>query len=191
MELYEAIEKRRTIREFKSAATEDQLRKIILAGTKAPSAVNKQPWEFVHVEDPEIIDQIANIKYELTLKNPLGSAEEQAALKKRALDQKASFKNASIVAVCNRVDWERSVWMCIENISLAATAEGLGSGIVLFWDEARHMAGEILGLSETHEVTAILKIGVPAEDGFDRNENPYAPRRPEFSWWYKNRYQER
>ena len=42
MDLYEAIEKRRTVRKFKSPATEEQLKKIISAGVKAPSAGNKQ-----------------------------------------------------------------------------------------------------------------------------------------------------
>jgi nitroreductase len=36
MEVYEAIEKRRAIRVFKKSATEEYLRKIILAGSKAP-----------------------------------------------------------------------------------------------------------------------------------------------------------
>lgn len=36
MDVYEAIEKRRTIRIFESGVSEEQLRKIILAGTKAP-----------------------------------------------------------------------------------------------------------------------------------------------------------
>ncbi len=188
MDIYEAIEKRRTIRVFKGPATEEQLKKVILAGTKAPSAVNKQPWEFVLVEDPQLIDQIAHIKYELTLKNALGNSEEIEALKKRALGQKNSFKNASIVAVCNMVEWERSVWMCIENISLAAVAEGLGTGIVLFWDEEKHMVGELLGLPHDYEVTAIMKVGIPGEQGFERNNNPYAPRREEFSWLHMNRF---
>jgi nitroreductase len=191
MDLYEAIERRRTIRVFKAAATDDQLKRILLAGTKSPSAVNKQPWEFVHLDDPALIEQIANIKYELTLKNALGDTEEIAALKKRAQDQKASFNNASIVAVCNQVEWERSVWMCMENISLAAVAEGLGSGIVLFWGEEKHMLGELLGLPQSVEVTAIMKIGTPDEKGFERSNNPLGPRRPEFSWLHRNRFGKR
>ena len=189
MELHEAIEKRKTIRVYKEAATEEQLRKIILAGTKVPSAVNSQPWEFIIIEDQSLIDQLAEIKYRLTLKSPPNNAEERKKLGKRAIAQKESFRNASIVAVCNKVDWERSVWLCIENISLAAVAEGLGSGIVLYWDEERAMVGEILGLPSDYELTAVLKIGVPGEEGYSREENPYAPRRPDFSWLHKDRYQ--
>jgi len=45
MEMHEVITKRRTIRIFRKKASEEQLKKIILAGTQAPSARNSQPWE--------------------------------------------------------------------------------------------------------------------------------------------------
>lgn len=189
MDLYEAIEKRRTIRVYKEGATEEQLRKIILAGTKAPSALNRQPWEFVIVEDQSIIDQLAEMKYRLTLNTLVRNAEKQKKLKKIANAQKESFRNASIVAVCNKVEWERSVWLCIENMSLAAVAEGLGTGIVLYWNEEKAMAGELLGLPADYELTAVLKIGVPGEEGYSREENPFGPRRPDFRWLHKDTFQ--
>lgn len=189
MDLYEAIEKRRTIRVYKEGATEEQLRRIILAGTKAPSALNRQPWEFIIVEDPSTIDQLADLKYQLTLKTPVSSPEKKKKLEKRGMAQKESFRNASIVAVCNKVEWERSLWLCIENISLAAVAEGLGTGIVLYWDEEKATAEDLLGLTAEYELTAVLKIGVPAEEGYSREENPFGPRRPDFSWLHKDRLQ--
>ena len=189
MDLYEAIEKRRTIRAYEKGATEAQLRKIMLAGSKAPSAVNRQPWEFVLVEDRKIIDQLAEIKFEQTKGNPPERVKGNPdAVQKLARAQKDSFLNAGIVAVCHLKDWERSVWMCIENMSLAAVAEGLGSGIVLYWGEGQKEAGKVLGLPEEYEVTAVLKIGVPGEEGYGRDKNPYAPRRPDFSWLHVNRF---
>jgi len=189
MDLYEAIEKRRSIRVCKRGATEEQLRKIILAGTKAPSAVNRQPWEFVIVEDQSMIDQLAELKYQLNRKEdpdrgPLTDEQRE----KGALRQKIYFRNTSVVAVCNEVGWERSVWLCIENMSLAAVAEGLGSCIVLFWGEEKKKAETLLGLPEKYELTALLKIGVPGEKVFARDKNPRGPRRPEFSWLHKNRF---
>jgi nitroreductase len=44
VDLCEIIENRRTIHVFKCSTTEDQLKKIILAGTKATSGMNCQPW---------------------------------------------------------------------------------------------------------------------------------------------------
>jgi nitroreductase len=190
VDLYEVIEKRRTIRIFKKPATEDQLKKIILAGTKAPSARNTQPWEFVHVEDKELIDEIAEIKYELTLKMAPAGGTDRDKIEKMANAQKESFRNASVLAVFHKQGGDASAWLCIENISLAAVAEGLGTGIVFYAPEERAMITELLGLPADRELTAVLKIGVPGEDGYQREKNPYAPRRHEFSWLHKNRYKD-
>lgn len=190
MDLYEAIEKRRSIRVYKKGATEEQLRKIILAGTKAPSAVNRQPWEFIIVEDQKIVDQLAELKYQLNRKkDPHRDKGDADAQEREALNQKRFFKNASIVAVCNEVDWERSAWLCIENMSLAAVAEGLGSCITLYWGAEKKEAGKLLGLPDHYELTAIMKMGVPGEEGYSRDKNPWAPRRPDFSWLHKDRFQ--
>ena len=94
MDLYEAIEKRRTIRIYQEPATEEQLRKILLSGTKAPSAINSQPWEFIIVEDQSIIAQLADIKHKVTLSMPTKTEEDQEKVEKRAGAQKASFNNA-------------------------------------------------------------------------------------------------
>ncbi|MBA7551614.1 hypothetical protein ES705_44162 [subsurface metagenome] len=68
MDVYEAIEKRRTTRAFKQGASEEQLKKLLLAGVNAPSGSNVQPWEFIIIEDSKIIQQIAEHKYQQTLK---------------------------------------------------------------------------------------------------------------------------
>ena len=189
MDLYEAIEKRRTIRVFKEGATDEQLRNIILGGTKAPSAVNRQPWEFIIVTDIAIVSELSEIKYRQTKENPPQKAKgDPAAVEKLAQSQKNSFRNASIVAVCHLAEWERSVWMCIQNMSLAAVAEGLGSGIVLYWGDGQREAGRVLGLPAEYEVTALLKIGVAEEEGYPRDKNPYMPKRPEFSWLHYDRF---
>jgi nitroreductase len=78
--------------------------------------------------------------------------------------------------------------MCIENMSLAAVAEGLGSGIVLYWEERKEEAERLLELPPDYELTAVLKIGEPGEGGGPREKNPFSPRRPEFSWLHRNRF---
>jgi nitroreductase len=192
MDFYEVLEKRRSIRVCKEKPTEEQLRKIIMAGTWAPSAVNRQPWEYIIVDDQGIIDQLAELKYQLNKKkDPDRGDMNDEELEKGALRQKKYFRNTTVVAVCNEVEWERSVWLSIENMSLATVAEGLGSCIVLLWGEEKKRAEALLGLPENYELTALLKIGVPGEKGFGRDRNPWAPRRPEFSWLHKNKFGEK
>jgi len=182
MELHEAIEKRRTIRIFKKKVSEKQLKELIVAGTQAPSAGNSQPWEFIVIDDQKTIDQIAEQKYQLSLTMPSRAGEGPDEVHERALGQKKSFENASAIAVCHQKGAAASAWLCIENMSLVAVANGLGSGIVVFWGEQEKEVKKILGIPQDHELAAILKIGEPGE-----TPSP-PPKRPEFSWLHKNRF---
>ena len=187
MELYEAIEKRRTVRVYKEKAAEDQLRKIIHAGTRAPSAANRQPWEFIIVDDQNIIDRLAELKFQLNRKeDPDRPEKDPAEREKKARLQQKYFQNAAVVAVCHLTGWERSLWLCIENMSLAALEEGLGSCIVMYWEKEKKAAEKLLHIPDTHELTAIVKFGVPAKE---RQTPP--KRRAAFSWLHKNRFGEK
>ncbi len=188
MEVYEAIEKRRTIRIFKKAISEEQLQKIILAGTKAPSAGNRQPWEFIIVGDPKIINQLGELKYQLNRGFTPREGEGWEEVEARALKQKESFQNASVVAICGHSGQAASVWLCIENMSLAAVAEGIGSQIQTYWDKQKEEGEKILGIPEGYELIAVMKFGEPGEEGFPRDKNPSGPRRQEFSWLHRNRF---
>jgi nitroreductase len=158
------------------------VKKISLAGTKAPSAGNSQPWEFIIIDDQKVIDQIAEQKYQLSLTMPARAGDGPDEVQKRALAQKKSFENAGAVAVCHQNGHSASAWLCIENMSLAAVADGLGTGIVVFWGEKEKEVKNILGIPPDYELAAVLKIGEPGEIP----SSP--PKRPEFSWLHKNRF---
>jgi nitroreductase len=177
MELYEAIEKRRTIRGFTQSAPEEIVRKIILAGSRAPSADNQQPWEFIIIDDPKIIDQIAEHKYQQNLK---------VYLRGVALQQKRAYQNCSVVAACYKDgpgnSW--SIWMCIQNMALAATAEGLGIVPSTLWAEDQAAVEKLLGLPDGYKLATMVLIG--KQKGYPRF--PKITRRTEFSWLHRNKF---
>jgi nitroreductase len=182
MDVWEAIEKRRSIRRFAGPATEEQLRKIILAGTRAPSGGNRQGWEFVIVDDPRSIEQIAENKYQQNRKVPPGAGQTSEDVERGARRQRESFANASIVVVCNKVGEAASAWLAVQNMCLAAVAERLGTCITGFGGEHKHSVEEIVGVPKGYEMAAVVKVGIPAE-------GPSPPqRRPELSWLHKNRF---
>ena len=187
MDVYEAIERRRTIRAFTQGVSEELLRKIILAGTKAPSASNRQPWEFIILDDPKIIDQIAELKYQQN-RRMSGPGSTQADTDKRALQQQKAYQNCSVVAVCHKGGQgeAKSTWMCIENMALAATAEGLGIVPSSFGGEHQEAVQKLLGLPEGYELATVMLIGV--QEGLSRENFPGVPQRPEFSWLHRNRF---
>jgi hypothetical protein len=51
------------------------------------------------------------------------------------------------------------------------------------------MIAEMLDVPEHYDLTAVLKIGAPGEEGYQRESNPNGPRRPEFSWLHRNKFQ--
>jgi len=175
MEVYEAIEKRRTIRAFKQGASEEVLRKIIVAGTKALSGGNSQPWEFIIVDDPKIIDQMGEQKYQMNLK----FAPEPDARK-----QKDAYQNCNVVAVCATKARSGSVgaWMCFQNMALAATAEGLAVIPSTIRGEQQEVVEKLLGIPEDYELVTVMLCGIPAEAP-DPKEM-----RPEFSWLHRNKF---
>ena len=182
MELHDAIETRRTIRIFKAGVTEAQLRKLLAMGAKAPSTRNKQSWEFIWVTEQQLVDQIAELKYQYNRKFPPGPGESQQEVEERALNQKRWFAYASVVAVCTQGGDVASAWLAVENISLAAIADGLGSGIIGFGGVEKKAVETLLALPTGYELVCILKLGVPA------GPVTKPPMRPEFSWLHTNTF---
>jgi nitroreductase len=182
MDFYEVIEKRRTIRVFRKGATEEQLRRIILAGSKAPSGGNSQPWEFIAIDDPAIIEQLGELKYQISRSFKMRPDQTQEEVEEQALNQKKNFQNASVVAICTTQGQSTGGWLAVGNMSLAAAAEGLGSNIITYWSDAKKEVERLIGLPEGYELTCVLKVGIAGAE--------VAPprRRPEFSWLHKNKF---
>jgi nitroreductase len=177
MELYEAIQKRRTIRSFTKRPSEDVVRRIIMAGARAMSPNNQQPWEFIMIDDPALIEQIAEHKYQ---------QNKKAYLPGVALAQKKAYRNCAVVAACFKDGpangW--SIWACVQNMALAATAEGLGIVPSTLWGEDQAAVEKLLGLPEGYRLATMVLIGL--QRGYPRF--PKVPRRPEWSWLHRNRF---
>ena len=189
MEVYEAVEKRRSIRKFKSPPTEEQLLRVLRAGGLAPSAFNRQGWDVVIVDDPALIEKIADIKYRLN--RGLRSAVE-GSIEDHARRQKAAFANSTLLLVYHRLGKNEresrydagSAWLLMENICLAAVAEGLGTRILSFWDWAEEEVNSLLQVPEGKKQVSAINIGVPDSTEAIR---PRALKAQE-KWVHRNRF---
>ncbi|MCK5158245.1 MAG: nitroreductase family protein, partial [Candidatus Heimdallarchaeota archaeon] len=62
MDALELLKSRRSIRKYKSTPVEDEkIEKCIEAARWAPSASNKQPWEFIIVKDEKMRKKFAEL----------------------------------------------------------------------------------------------------------------------------------
>lgn len=72
MEVKEALLKRRSVRKFKEDKISDELiEELLHAAMSAPSACNKQPWEFYVVTNEDKINELKNASMFTKYKAPL------------------------------------------------------------------------------------------------------------------------
>jgi nitroreductase len=145
MEVFEAVQRRRSVRAYaKTPVPDEKLERILEAARLAPSAENIQPWYFVVVTDHEKRKQIAQSRIFA------GFQEGSPVVIVGCSDRKASPK------------WyEIDVAIAMQNMVLAATAEGLGTCWIGSFDEG--LLKKLLKIPEHFTVVALLTVGYPRE----------------------------
>jgi nitroreductase len=154
MDVFEAIYKRVTTRKFKNQPIpEETLFKLLEAGTMAPNTFNKEQWEFIIINDPELRSTLVKMREKIP-------------------PQKTALETASIIlAVAYNselgIDATGTTFACIENILLAATALGIAGVTLSFRGEK---IKELLNVNEPMELASVLCLGYP-------DETPVKPQR--------------
>lgn len=176
MQLYDAINRRRDTRaEFTGEPVADELlRKVLGAAHAAPSVGMSQPWDFVLVRDDatrqafrdhvaeeretfaaslegERAETFARIKVEGIMESGLGVVVGYDPTRGGpAVLGRHAIADAGLYSVC----------LAIQNLWLAATAEGLGVGWVSFYRE--EFLRDLVGLPEQVRPVAWLCLGAVA-----------------------------
>jgi 5,6-dimethylbenzimidazole synthase len=173
MNLYDAIARRRDVRaEFSGGPVDPAaLDRVLAAAHAAPSVGHSQPWDFVLVRDlgtrtafqehvaaerasyaaslpRDRADVFARIKVEGVLESSLGVVvtHDPARGGPQVLGRHA-IDDAGLYSTC----------LAIQNLWLAATAEGLGVGWVSFYREA--FLRDLLGIPADVRPVAWLCLG--------------------------------
>jgi len=155
MDFFEAIERRASVRAFaKCDVPEEDLMRILDAGRRAPSGLNRQPREFILVRDEETLRALG------TIQDCIGQASAAIAV---VMDEGASQY------------WKEDAAAAIENMLLAVTALGYAS----LWVEGYVLRHEdygkgVLGVPDDRRLLAILPIGAPAAPPSQADKKPLA-----------------
>ncbi|MEM3536303.1 MAG: nitroreductase family protein [Candidatus Bathyarchaeia archaeon] len=169
MDVFEVIEKRRSIRKYKPKPIPDKdLKKILEAGRLAPSGGNKQPWSFVVVTEPETKKALS-----IAANNQKFIADAGAVVV--ALGDPTSFP-----AKKHYVPYLQDPMIAIEHMVLASTALGYGTCWIGAFNQEE--VKKILKIPENLAVVALLPIGVPDESPQPR------PRKAFKEVFFKNSY---
>lgn len=172
MEVYEAIMNRRSIRRFDGAPVDlEVVERLVRAASAAPSAGNSQPWHF-HVTSGASRDAVCGITALSTVHlqeylDMLPPTDYEAA--ERFF---ANLGNAPVVIVvsvpvpedeASRINDVLATGCAIENLMVAAFAEGLGCCNITFSFWVRDKLSERLEIPADREIISLVLLGHPAE----------------------------
>ena len=148
MEAWDAIRARRNVRQYKpEPVSEDDLNRIAEAGWRAPSAKNRQPWDFVIVTDQTQLQELSTVW--------------------RGAGHIASAAAAIVLVVPLPPDDRRlvtdtyDIGQATMAMMIAATDLGIGTAHSSVGDQEKARA--ILGVPDDHLVAFMLGIGYPAD----------------------------
>ncbi|MBN1831373.1 MAG: nitroreductase family protein [Deltaproteobacteria bacterium] len=181
----EAIEKRRSIRKYKTDPIPDEfVTELLHAARLAPSGCNAQPWRFKIVKEPELKAQLAQAAYKQLFiteapvvmvccadiqgyidgsssgaqdLGEIGAVEEKVVRTIR--DKTEILRTLGTNNLGSRI--AANVAIAIEHMVLRALDFGLGTCWVRLIDESK--IRDIFGWDDNIYVVALLPIGFPAE----------------------------
>lgn len=160
--VFETIRTRTSIRKFDPSVpvSEETVEKILRAGMCAPSALNKQPWEFVVVREPELLKAIG----EAMPFSRVGNGAQAAIVVCGNLDNGIPGRGKEF--------WIHDCSAASMNILLAAKALGLGAVWTgVFPDvERAEVVRKLLAIPEGYMPLNIIPLGAPAENPEPKNK---------------------
>ena len=147
----ENIMTRASVRQFTDRAiAPDTLETIVKAGMAAPTAKNKQPWEFVVVTDRAVLDSIEAVHPYSNLKTATAAVIVCGNMQKAIEGEGQSY-------------WVQDCSAATENILLAAHALGLGAvwcGVYPIQERVAPLK-DVLGLPSYVIPLNVITMGYP------------------------------
>lgn len=188
MEFYQTVYNRRTIRDFEGQGIDaDIIKKMLDAGLQAPSNDHMRNWHFVIVKDRvkriELIGKIHKTISDKEIECILNDWEvfdscQRAMYFDGIPKQYSMLLNAgALIIPCfqqkkpllesktlNELNGFASIWCCIENVLLAAAAEGIyGVTRIPFPEELPHIK-KVLRIPDDYEIPCYIALGYPTKD---------------------------
>ena len=190
MELYEVLEKRRTYRDYSDREVSDEiLKRVFGAAFKAPTNDHLRQFEFIVVRGRENIAKVIAplVKNMAAFKDLVFEVDDTGDKEKMEMfadalpkQQKMLMESGLLILPFFRqkqspllkpveqssLNYFASAWCALENMLLAATAEGLGTVFHIPVSDEAEKIKEIVGAPEGYEFTCLLTMGYPAENAF-------------------------
>lgn len=130
--IFETILGRRSVRSYADRKVEPNVLKTLLeAAVWAPTAMHKEPWGFVIVQNKDILKNISDLAKPLFIEElkKIGTREDML----KHTDGNLFYDASTLIIICCKTNGHLPIadcWMAAENMILAACAMNLGSCVV-------------------------------------------------------------
>ncbi len=165
----ETIAARRSVRAYTDESlTGEQIDALTMAALASPSGMNKQPWQFILVQNLEMLHEMENDIVEYFVK--AGDTEAVQRLQSRKNQVFYDAPLVIFVAVKGDPGVLVDAGIAVQNISLAAASMGLGSVILgypsyMFAGEHRADWEKRLGFPDGYQFGISIAVGHAADSG--------------------------
>jgi len=167
--MLELIISRQSDRKYSDKPVEkEKLDRIIEAGRMAPSACNAQPWKFIVVTEPKLIEKIAEAASAKLI--GMNTFVSQAPVQIIVVREKPNMSSKVGGTIKNKDYSLIDIGIAAENICLQARAEGIGSCIIGWFDEK--MLRKHLSIPKSKRVELIITLGYSLSDHRDKKRKP-------------------
>ncbi len=171
----ENILTRTSVRQYEAGRTiaRDTVETLLRVAMAAPTAVNKQPWAFVAIDNREDLDSLAAVL-------PYARMLSSASL---AIVTCADLSKAIESETAERGFWIQDVSAATENLLLAAHALGLGAVWTGVYPDADRVKAvqQRLGMPDSIIPLAVVPVGYPA--GEQTHKEKWNPENVHFNRW--------
>lgn len=170
----ENIASRKSVRSYTDEPVcREDIETLLKAAMAAPSAMNRQPWEFIVIDNRDTLDALA------------GKLRHAKMLKEAPLaivvcaETMITLRDGQVV---ENMFWEHDASAATENLLLAAEAMGLGAVWTAASDPERSaIVCEALGITGTVKPLCVVPIGHPAGD--EQPKDKWKPEKVHWNRW--------
>lgn len=188
MNVYEAIANRKTIRDFaQQPIPAEVLKRILAAGMQAPSNDHMRNWHFVLIQDRSkrqaLLEQVIHpISKDGAIEIINDWQMTDPAQREMYIDgipkQFGMLMNCDVLLIpwflqktpllhpenLSALNSFASIWCCVENILVAAAAEGVFGVVRIPGEEERAVVRNFLQIPDGFEFPCYVALGYPAEN---------------------------
>jgi nitroreductase len=166
--VFQAILARRSVREFTSKnVSNNEVRGLIEAAIRAPTAMHREPWGFVVIQNKTFLQALSDRVKPFFIEKMKPDAHGFDMVKQSGFN--VFYDASTLIIICAKKDGaftEADCWLAAENLMLAACAMRLGTCVIgtalLGLNDKEEKLR--LGISDNYVAVAPIIVGSPKEE---------------------------